>query len=66
MYVTYSLYVSLKEGFPMTTRRFDFSALVLATLLVIQLGIASYGLGFVKHVAGNTHERLLAVVEASH
>ena len=47
------------------TRRFDFSALVLATLLVIQLGIASYGLGFVKNIAGNTQARLLAVVDAS-
>ena len=49
----------------MTTRRFDFSALALATLLVIQAGIASFGLGFVKDVAGSTHERLLAVVQAS-
>ena len=49
----------------MTYRRFDFSALVLATLLVIQVGIASYGLGFMKDVAGNTHARLRAVVEAS-
>ena len=49
----------------MTTRRFDFSALVLAALLVIQAGIASYGLGLVKHVAGNTHERLLAVAQAT-
>ena len=65
MYVTYSLYVSFKEGFPMTTRRFDFSALVLATLLVIQLGIASYAIGFVKDVAGNTHEQLLAVAQAT-
>ena len=49
----------------MTSRRFDFSVLALATLLVIQAGIASYGLGFMKDVAGNTHARLLAVVEAS-
>ena len=49
----------------MTTRRFDFSALALATLLVIQAGIASYGLGFVKDVASSTHERLLAVVRAT-
>jgi hypothetical protein len=54
-----------KEGFSMTYRRFDFSALALATLLVIQAGIASYGLGFVKDVAGSTHERLLAVVQAA-
>ena len=49
----------------MTTRRFDFSALVLATLLVIQVGIASYGLGLVKDVAGTTHARLQAVAESS-
>lgn len=49
----------------MTYHRFDFSALVLATLLVIQAGIASYGLGFVKDIAGHTQSRLLAVVEAS-
>ena len=49
----------------MTTRRFDFSALVLATLLLIQAGLASYGLGFVKEVASDTHARLHAVVEAS-
>jgi hypothetical protein len=54
-----------KEGSTMTYRRFDFSAIVLATLLVIQVGIASYGLGFMKDVAGNTHAGLLAVVEAS-
>ena len=54
-----------KEGFSMTYRRFDFSALVLAALLVIQAGIASYGLGFVKDIAGHTQSRLLAVVEAS-
>jgi hypothetical protein len=53
-----------KEGFPMTYRRLDFSALALATLLVIQVGIASFGLGFVKDVAGATHARLLAVAEA--
>jgi hypothetical protein len=49
----------------MTYRRFDFSALVLATLLVIQAGIVSYGLGLMKDVASSTHERLLAVVQAS-
>jgi hypothetical protein len=49
----------------MTTRRFDFSALVLATLLLIQAGIASYGFGFVKEVAGNTQARLQAVVDSS-
>ena len=48
----------------MTYRRFDFSALVLATLLVIQVGIASYGLGFVQDVADATHARLLAVAQA--
>jgi hypothetical protein len=48
-----------------TYRRFDFSALVLATLLVIQAGIASYGLGFVKDVAGATHARLVAVAESA-
>jgi len=49
----------------MTYHRFDFSALVLATLLVIQAGIASYGFGLVKDVTGATHERLVAVVDAS-
>ena len=65
MYVIYNLYVSLKEGSLMTTRRFDFSALALATLLLIQAGIASYAFGFVKEVAGSTHARLQAVVESS-
>ena len=32
---------------------------------LIQAGIASYGLGFVKDVASSTHERLLAVVQAT-
>ena len=49
----------------MTYRRFDFSALVLATLLVIQAGIASYGLGLVKDVAGATHARLMAVAASA-
>jgi hypothetical protein len=49
----------------MTTRRFDFSTLALATLLAIQVGIASYGLGVVKDVAGTTHARLQAVVQSS-
>ena len=49
----------------MTYRRFDFSALALATLLVIQAGIASYAFGLVKNVAGSTHERLEAVVASS-
>ena len=54
-----------KEALPMTYHRFDFSALILATLLVIQAGIASYGFGLVKDVTGATHERLVAVVDAS-
>ena len=49
----------------MTYGRFDFSALALATLLVIQAGIASYAFGLVQNVAGNTHERLLAVAQAT-
>ena len=49
----------------MTTRRFDFSALALATLLLIQAGIASYGLGLVKDVAGATHSRLMAVAAST-
>ena len=49
----------------MTTRRFDFSAFVLAALLVIQAGIASYGLGLVKDVAGATHARLMAVAASA-
>ena len=48
-----------------TYRRFDFSGLVLATLLLVQVGIASYGLGFVKDVASGTQARLLSVVAAS-
>ena len=49
----------------MTTRRFDFSALALATLLLIQAGIASYAFGFVKDVADATHERLMAVAHSA-
>ena len=45
--------------------RFDFSGLVLATLLLIQVGIASYGFGVVRDVAGSTQARLLGVVAAS-
>jgi len=48
----------------MTYRHFDFSALALVTLLVIQAGIASYGFGFVKNVAGATHASLMAVASA--
>jgi hypothetical protein len=54
-----------KEAFPMTYRRFDFSGLALATLLVIQASIASYGLGLVTDIASTTHARLGAVVEAT-
>jgi len=49
----------------MTNRRFDFSAIVLATVLLIQAGIASYGLGLMKDVAGATHERLMAVAHSA-
>ena len=49
----------------MTYRRFDFSALAIATLIVIQASIASYELGLVKNIAGTTHARLRAVAEAA-
>ena len=48
-----------------TNRRFDFSALAIATLLMVQVGIASYGLGFVKNVAGATHAQLVAVAASA-
>jgi hypothetical protein len=56
----------LKEGSYMTTHsRFDFSLFAIVTLLVLQAGIASYGLGVVRDVAGLTHARFAAVADAS-
>ena len=56
-----------KESLPMTyRRRFDFSALVLATLVVIQAGIASYAFdGLVRDIARTTYARLTAVAEST-
>ena len=45
-------------------RRFDFSLVVLAALLVVQATIVSYGMGFVRDIAGDTQERLTAVAQA--
>jgi len=54
-----------KETSSMTHRRFDFSLLAIATLLMIQASIASYGLGIVRDVADTTHARLVAVAAAA-
>jgi hypothetical protein len=43
---------------------FDFSLLAIATLLVIQAGIASYGLGFVGDLAATTRAELTTVARA--
>ena len=48
-----------------SSRRFDFSLLALATLLVLQASIASYSLGLLRDVAQATQERLAFVADAA-
>ena len=49
----------------MTTRRsFDFSLLAIAALLVVQMSIASYGMGLFRDVAHTTRDQLAAVAHA--
>jgi hypothetical protein len=49
----------------MTTHKpFDLSLLAIATLLVIQAGIASYGLGFVGDIATTSRAEITAVARA--
>jgi hypothetical protein len=44
--------------------RFDFSLLAIATLLVVQATVASYGIRLICGTAGRTHAALVAVATA--
>jgi hypothetical protein len=44
--------------------RFDFSLLAIATLLVVQATVASYGIRLIRDSAGRTHAALVAVATA--
>jgi hypothetical protein len=64
MYVTYTLYVSLKEAVMTNHRRFDLSVLAIAALLIVQSSLASYGASLLRDIVGRTHASLVAVARA--